>query len=319
MSASTSSYASEAGYPGWAQMPGITIGGATAATPPPGVYMFDQAFTYQSNLVGPGAPSIAGTATPVHVAVAAAGFLWVPGWQFLGATYNAVLVQAESMADFGAPINKMKAGLKNTYVVPVELSWKFGDSGFFVKTGLGVHTPDGAISGTNGLASIGNPWWTFQPELLVSYLKDGWNFTALVSREFNTKNTYTGYQSGDVLHAEFAATKQLGKWTLGPVAYYAGQVGNDTSSTFYNQVVNSNRFNIWALGGLVGYDFGTAALKVWGFQEVSADASGGTPLLGTDRASVTKGFKVFANLSYRLWAPEEPAKSEAVPSYKKAY
>jgi hypothetical protein len=26
----------------------------------------------------------------------------------------------------------------------------------------------------------------------------------------------------DILHAEFTATKTIGKWTIGPVAYYAG-------------------------------------------------------------------------------------------------
>ena len=55
--------------------------------------------------------------------------------------------------------------------VPVELSWKLGTSGFVVKTGLGIYTPDGTIQGPFGLNNVGNPWWTFVPELIVSYLK----------------------------------------------------------------------------------------------------------------------------------------------------
>lgn len=295
----------EAGFVGWAGPPGITIGGATAGTPGPGVYMFNQAFTYQSNLVGPGAPHIGGSETPVRAAAAAAGFLWVPGWEILGAKYDAVLVQSVTMSDLGVPINVTKSGLKNTYVVPAELSWKLGDSGFYVKTGLGIHTPDGTISGANGLGSIGNPWWTLQPELLLSYLKDGWNLTALLSQEFNTRSTITGYQSGDILHVELAATKTVGKWTFGPVAYYVGQVSDDTSSAFYMQAINTNRYSIAAAGGLVGYDFGAAALKIWGFQELSSTASGGRPAVVKDPATITNGFKIYCSLSFKIWSPDE--------------
>lgn len=66
------------------------------------------------------------------------------------------------------------------------------------------------------------------------------------------------------------------------------------------------RYNKWAVGALVGYNFGPAQLNVWAFDEVSANASGGPPVAGIDTTTVTKGFSVFANLSYRLWAPEAP-------------
>ena len=35
----------------------------------------------------------------------------------------------------------------NTYIVPVELSWKLGNSGFAFKTGLGIYVPDGTETG----------------------------------------------------------------------------------------------------------------------------------------------------------------------------
>ena len=305
----TSANAFEFGYAGWAQKPGITLGGGTAGVPPPGLYSFNQVFTYQSNIVGPGAPNAGGAATPVHAAVEASGLLWVPGWTFLGATYNAVIVQPWIMADVGSPVNLQMAGMHNTYIVPGELSWKLGDSGFFVKTGLGIYVPNGSISGPAGLNNVGNPWWTFQPELVVSYLKDGWNLTANLFQEINTGNTITGYRSGDVLHAEFTATKTIGNWTLGPVAYYAGQVTDDKSSAFYGNAINVSRYNIWAGGGLVGYNFGPAALTLWATHEFYSNASGGTAgPPGVDTASITKGYSVFANLSFRLWGPDAPPK-----------
>ena len=246
----------------------------------------------------------------MQAASAAAGVLWVPGWMFLGATYNAVLVQPFAMDSVGSPVNIQQSGVKNTYIVPAELSWRFGDSGFFLKSGLGIYVPTGTQTGINGLGSVGNPWWTFQPEVLVSYLKDGWNLTANFFYEINTKNSITGYRSGDVLHAEFTAAKTIGNWTIGPVAYYAGQVTNDASSSFYGNAININRYNVWAAGGLVGYNFGPATLNVWAFNEFSADASGGTPIAGIDSATITKGFSVFASLSYRLWGPDQPAPAQ---------
>jgi hypothetical protein len=316
--ASTAANAFEFGTPGWAQKPGVTLGGGTAGAPPPGIYMFDQFVTYQANIVGPGAPNSGGSATQLHAVVASTGFLFVPGWTFLGATYDAVIAPSVMMADAGSPINVQQAGAFNTYIVPAELSWKLGESGFFVKTGLGIYVPDGSTSGANGLSSIGYPWWTFQPEFVVSYLKDGWNFTAFLYEEFNTKNSVSGYTSGDVFHAEFSGTKTVDKWTFGPVAYYAGQVTNDTSSAFYNGAINANRYSLWAAGALVGYNFGSVQLSVWALDEFSAHVSGGsTSIPGPDTASITKGYSVMAQLSYRLWAPDGPAAAPKLPlTYK---
>lgn len=303
-----SANAFEFGYSGWAQKPGVTLGGASAGVPPPGIYMFQQFFTYQASIIGPGAPTVGGALTPVHAAVAASGFLFVPGWTFLGATYNAVLVQPAITADAGNPININPSGFHNTYIVPAELSWRLGDSGLFIKAGLGIYVPDGSISGPNGLGNVGNPWWTFQPEFLVSYLKDGWNLTANLFYETNTRSTVTNYKSGDVLHAEFTATKRFDRWTVGPVGYYVGQVTNDSSSAFYNYAINANRYDIWAAGLSVGYDFGPASLTVWAVDEFSGRVSGGTAApLGADSASIAKGYSVFAQLNFRLWGPDEPA------------
>jgi hypothetical protein len=304
-SAFTSANAFEAGYSGWAQKPGVTIG-ASAGLPPPGIYSFNQVFTYQSNLTGPGTALInpTGNKTGVDAAIAAAGFLFVPGWNFLGGTYSAVLVQPFVMDSVGSPINLQGAGMHNTYIVPAELSWRLGETGFFAKAGLGMYVPDGTTTGINGLGNVGNPWWTFQPEFIVSYLKDGWNLTANMFAEFNTASTVTGYRSGDVLHAEFTAAKTIGKWTVGGVGYYAGQISDDKSSAFYGGAINVNRYDLWAVGALVGYDFGPAALNVWAFDEVSARASGGAPTASIDSAMITKGFSVFANLSFRIWGPD---------------
>ena len=129
------------------------------------------------------------------------------------------------------------------------------------------------------LASQGNPYWTFQPELILSYLKDGWNLTAAMYVEINTENTVTHYTTGDIFHADFTATKTIGKWTFGPVAYYVGQVTDDkcpASCIATGESTLLQRLDDMTSGrsaALVGYDFGPASFSVWATQEVSAKAS----------------------------------------------
>jgi Putative MetA-pathway of phenol degradation len=117
------------------------------------------------------------------------------------------------------------------------------------------------------------------------------------------------------LHADFTVTKTIGKWTLGPVAYYYGQVSNDSCPASCvavygaNQTLaNASRWNVWAVGGILGYDFGPASVSVWATQEVSAKASNAAAVAaaGVDPSTVNQGTTVFATLSYRLWAPDAP-------------
>jgi hypothetical protein len=307
----------EGGYAGWQTKPGVFIG-SSAGVPPPGIYMFNQIFTYQANLTGPGTSGI-GNHVGVQAAVDVQGFLFVPGWTFLGATYDAVIAQPFVMDSIGSPLaalpgfNNQAAGVHNSYLVPVELSWKFGTSGFNVKTGLGIGTPDGTITGPTGLGNQGNPWWTFQPELILSYLKDGWNLSVAMYDEINTANTIDNYTTGNIFHADFTVTKTIGKWTLGPVAYFAGQVTNDkcpigVCTAFFptGTLGNAQRYNLWAVGGLVEYNFGPASFSVWATQEVYANAKN-SAAMAVDPSLITQGMTVFATLSYRLWAPEAPA------------
>ena len=308
----------EGGYPGWAQKPGALIG-SSAGVPPPGIYMFNQVFTYQTNLVGPLTNHI-GTNTGVHAAVDVQGFVFVPGWTFLGATYDAVIAQPFVMFDVSGPLNlnpnfpANNGGIHNTFIAPVELSWKLGTSGFAVKSGLGMYVPDGTVQGPTGLNNVGNPWWTFQPELIVSYLGGGWNLTAAMFVEINTENTIDHYTTGDIFHVDFTATKTFGKWTIGPVGYYVAQVTDDkcpllTCTVPGGILGNAQRFHLFALGGLVEYNFGPASFSVWATQEISSSARNAAVPIAADVSTITRGMTVFGTLSYRIWAPEEPPKA----------
>jgi hypothetical protein len=302
---STAVDAAEFGLPGIMTVPGAAAGGLTAMTPPPGVYMFTGYSGFEARIVGPGAPVVNGAQTFSAYNSLGSGITWVPGWTFWGGKYSAFAYDNAANFDIGSPANVMKRGFHNPLLVPAELSWDLGGSGFFVKTGLGIYVPIGTINGASGTGSIGSPMWTFRPELITTYSKDGWNVTLSAFEEFNTVNYITQYQSGNTVEVDFSAIKKLDKWSLGPVAYWYGQVTNDTSSAFYNHRVNFNRSSAWAAGALVGYDFGPAKFTVWALQGINATASGGTPKNGIDTATNFTGFQLFARLSFKIWSPDE--------------
>jgi hypothetical protein len=302
--------------------PGAFIG-ASAGMPPPGIYMFNQVFTFQSNLVGPGG-SPGGARVGVQAAVDVQGFIFVPGWTFLGATYDFLIVQPWEMVSFGQPFNVQAAGMFNTYFVPIELSWtKIGGTGFAVKTGLGIYAPTGTEQGPAGTGNVGSPWWTFQPELALSYLANGWNLTAFIYNEFNTANSRDNFTTGDIFHVDWTATYTIGKWTFGPVGYYVAQITDDKCPvgicTAFNPLGTLNghgRFQVAAVGGLLEYNFGPATASVWVTQEVYAKASNNAAAaLGVaDSSFIERGLTVFGTLSYALWNPPAPA---AAPMFHK--
>ena len=292
--------------------PGSLIG-ASAGMPPPGIYMFNQIFTYQSNIVGPAVdqPFIGGRKVGVQAAVDVQGFIFVPGWTFLGATYDALIVQPFEMASFGHPFDVQVAGVFNTYFVPIELSWtKIGGTGFAIKTGFGFYAPTGTSQGPTGQGNVASPYWVYQPELAFSYLGGGWNLTAYLYYEISTANRFTNYTNGDIFHADFTATYTIGKWTFGPVGYFVGQVTDDkcpigicTAFNPLGTLGNAQRFQKWAAGGLIEYNFGPASASVWVTQEWSKASNSAAVV---DTSFIPGGMTVFATLSYALWNPPAP-------------
>jgi hypothetical protein len=295
--------------------------GASAGMPPPGIYMFNQIFTYQTNLVGPNAPANFGRQVNVDVQ----GFIFVPGWTFLGATYDALIVQPFVQVNLSNPANVNVEGVFNTYIVPIELSWtKIGGTGFAVKTGLGIYLPDGTTQGINGFGNVGAPYWTFQPELALSYLAGGWNLTAFIYDEINTANSRDNYTTGDIFHVDWTATYTIGKWTFGPVGYFYAQVSNDkcpigicTAINPAGTLGNAQRFQVVGVGGLLEYNFGPATASVWVTQDVYAKASNSAAAAlsaSADQSLISRGLTVFGTLSYALWNPPAPP---AAPMFHK--
>jgi hypothetical protein len=302
---------------------GVTIGDPFGAAPPPGLY-FENVTLFAPNAQGHGQDSAFKINAPAEIPI----LYWSTGWNFLGASYSMLLsqpyyeVNAWLSSTSGPPFPGAThfPAVHNTFFDPLLMSWNF-KNGWFASVGLGFYAPDGSTYNNSP-----NPdYWTFQPAAAISYLGDGWDLTAHFVYNVNTSSTGhtgsfagtavaafgVGYHSGDQAYVDLTATKKFGKWEIGPVGYLKWQTTADspgggvscaTMAAVTAGQLTCGRATDFALGGLVGYDFGPAALKVFVTDSVYTNDDFG-------------GVLIWTKLSFRLWAPEPPASS---PLIKKA-
>jgi hypothetical protein len=322
--------------------PGAGTNGSTADTVPVGVFMVDQ-FLFQERVfdVGPGAAfntvGPGGNHPTQNIGINAEVFIFNPGWTFLGASTDFIVaqpfVEALGGSPGGTPLGTATngiAGMVDTFINS-EAAWKFGD--WHVKIGFGFWIPDGNVNSANGYNDPAYPFWTLQPEFVLSWEHGPWAITAFTYWEIDTKNTHTQYQNAPVFHVDGTIAYTIGKWTFGPVIDYvnAGITGSDTSSAFYSAAnaavsgVNCGsfecvfpNFELLFVGGLLQYNFGPVTVQAWATSVVYASVTGGTPEVGSACPGghgtcpllnvTTSGEQVWFQVSYALWTPpEQPA------------
>lgn len=294
---------------------GVTIGDPLGAAPPPGLY-FENTTMYAPEAKGFGQVS----AFKVNAVADIPTVLWSTGWSFLGASvlmsasqpfYQVTSWPADAAGPPFAGATHYPA-LHNTWINPLTLSWNL-QNGWFFSAGLAFYAPTGSRYDNSP-----NPdWWTLEPHASISYLADGWNLTANFIYNINSSSAGhtgafagtpvaafgVGYRSGDQAYVDFTATKRFGKWEVGPVGYLKLQTTNDqpgggvscgTMAALTASQLTCGRATDFALGGLVGYDFGPVAMKLFATQSISTKGDFG-------------GLLVWTKVSFRLWGPDAPA------------
>jgi hypothetical protein len=285
-------------YPG-----GLTIGIPTAAHLPPGLYMLDRANYYAGDI------NFAGNKVgDISVVAGGAQFLWfMPAeWtSWLGATNMAFvsIVPVQVTTNIAGVVTRTK-GFADIPFSPINLSWNLG-GGWFFGAGVTLYSPSGTIEGPLGTSGIGAPFWTFEPNVSVAYLSKDWNIALHLLYNTNTRNPNSNFTSGDQFFVDFAATRKFGNWRLGPVAYFTTQTTSDVNAgTSYGPAgcgipgICSSPTS-FALGGLIGYDWGKVSLDAYATNEVHTSGDS------------TKGYRVWVNLGYKLgW--DEPARGPLI-------
>lgn len=222
-------------------------------------------------------------------------FWWNPNIKILGANYGAFILQpfANAQVDNRSDPALVKLGTSsefgaaNTLFKPVNLSWNLAPNLYF-STAYGFYAPTGAYqtpvaSPTKFTVNTGNNFWTFEPEIGLSYWKpgpNGYNLSAHVLYNVNSENEDTKYRSGDQLFVNLTATKSLGAFNAGIVGFYTKQTtadadyGHHYAPPFINVTSMPERLGAGpTIGGKIGpavWDF-SYMKDVWAISDTKGE------------------------------------------------
>jgi hypothetical protein len=237
--------------------PGETIGIAAGAPLPPGFYFVNTADWGCRNTT----PT---TCVGVDIPVLA----WATPWHILGGRLQFLL--ATPVVEVGVHNTNYLYGIYNPYLAG-QLAWDLGNGfGFSYALGLyfGVRS-DVAFDSTS-----------LNQRFALSYTANGWNLTGnLIWGIHNHGVTRT--VNPNFINLDLTATKKFGKWEIGPVAYYS----TDLNHPFPGYAQQSQ----FAIGGLIGYDFGPLVLQAYFTGDIWERNYGGHDLRGWARIIVPLG------------------------------
>jgi hypothetical protein len=212
--------------------PGETAGLALGAPLPEGVYFLN------TGSVG-GFRAVGNDATlGVNIPVLA----WSTPWQVAGGRIEAYA--AAPFVSYSLPDDTDHFDLYNPFFT-AGIAWDLGGNWGF-STFVGAYGPVDNDLGQN--------MWVFNSRSALSYTGDNWNLTAHVIVGLTGEDENTGVRTHpDYVNLDLTAVKAIDKWQVGLVGFGSW----DTSGTFYTDRKQSQ----FALGGLVGYDFGKFTLQ----------------------------------------------------------
>lgn len=221
-------------------IPGATASFIDAIPPAPGVALaaFSAYYSGDSSKSFP----VAGLTAALDAQVFAENFLvfYEPDWKPFGLTYAAAIgipfITMKATGDVQGPLGNTfertdhATGLGDMMLIPAYFGYKTGDWTWMSL--LGVFAPTGEFE-RGELANTGLNYWTFMPEVAVSYLspKNGRELDVYAGFDFNTKNPKTEYQSGAGFHIDVTAAQHLPYgFGVGASVFLIQQIGADSGS-----------------------------------------------------------------------------------------
>ena len=229
---------------------------AVGMLPPPGTYLLASAGHYTADKFVNPAPlfsDIDFTITSDSVRVVHMTRVKLPG----GGRYGFYGIAAFLDMDLRAGAFRQHAsGLADLVVAPVLAGWDHKTIHY--GGGLDINLPTGAYD-KHRFLNPGRHYTAFSPFGVFTWLsKSGPEFSTRVMYDINTKNTSTGYRTGNELHADFVAAWHFGKsLAVGAGGYVYEQVQPDTGTgTTFGEFKGSVR----SIGPYVSWKFKTFSL-----------------------------------------------------------
>ncbi len=216
-------------FAGSVTQPGETVGLAAGTPLPPGVYFVD---TTDYGNIGKEA---LGVTIPV--------IAWSTPVKLLGARVQ--LYTAFPLVEASVPGAHVQ-GWYNPWFAG-QLAWDLGND-------IGVSYLLGTYPKLT--SPVANDATTINQRFAISYTGNGYNLTAnlILGNEVGNASE-DAKKVPNYLNLDLTALKSFGKWSVGPVGYYS----TDTN-TPYSGYAKQSQF---AMGGMVGYDFGPVILQTY--------------------------------------------------------
>ena len=261
--------------------PGETAGLAMGAPLPEGVYFV--------NTLDWGVRKFKGE--DLKVAVDIPVIAWSTPWTIIGA--NLQFLVATPMVHRDAPGGALDDyGFYNPFTA-AKLAWDLGG-------GFGVSYLSG-IYWNAGDKALRNRSTTWRQDFAISYTGDGWNLSAnlIWGLHFDTDKQIKrlqGGQNSDGFNLDLTATKTFGKWEIGAVGY--GLYEYDLPKGLRG----SGKAKSFAVGPLVGYNFGPVILQSYLTREVYA-----RNLFENSGGKSRKDTRFWTRIIIPLWTPAAPA------------
>ncbi|WP_375463639.1 transporter [uncultured Methylobacterium sp.] len=260
-------------------VPGEQVGLATGAPLPEGIYALNT-FLYRTP---DASPANIGVDVGVNIPV----LVWSTPLVPFGGRIE-LLLAPPTVFTFGRQSGANGLGRDTSINVGTFVGgiWAFnlgGNVGVSLLGGVYLNELNGdrGVLTTNagGFAGLATPQLasnTYRAGIAISYTGDGYNLTAnLTGNFYDSPATFSGNNSfgtrgpfiiSDSLNLDLTATKKFGKFEIGAIGY--GTVNLDTS---FNSLAFNNRGR-FALGALIGYDFGPVTAQVYAAHDVVSSA-----------------------------------------------
>ncbi len=265
--------------------PGDSSGQAYAVPIPEGVYFWTTpSYGARPNGGGPGVDANSFVNVPV--------FAWSTPWTPLGGRLEFAVTIPEVFVGFPSDPGHGGAhssrGLYNSLFAGI---WAFDlGNGFNISVLSGFYIPENP-----GVRGVSTDAWVAREGLNLAYNADGWKIAANMNYQFQGTNYLTGLPSAnDNFVYDLTFTKAFGQWEIGPVAFGSVEV---------NQRANPNPTAQFALGGLVGCDFGPVAAQFYVTHDLAQRNLGGYET------------RVWSRLVIPLCFPAAPAASPVASKY----
>jgi hypothetical protein len=208
-----------------------------AVPPDPGLYLTDIFYAYDGSA---GAEVRGGNVelnVEANLQLDMVEGVYVTPWHILGATYAFGGAVGYGWAGLDAAVQTQlgsrtvslnAANISDSLLTPIILGWNSGD--FHWNLGMNIYVPTGPYD--KNKLSLGKNVWGFMPQFALTYFdpKSGLDVSGTLVYVTTTNNDATAYQSGDVLHFDWALGEHFGahgEWEAGLVGNLVQQVSAD--------------------------------------------------------------------------------------------